>query len=77
MSAFQLLAAVPGGVLEPLPWLGFVLQIMGLGGAVGTAYAYLRTRHKPDADRWVMVSGGALFGLLGGILIVLVDALLS
>lgn len=60
--------------LAPVPELGLVLQIAGLGAAVGSAVA-LRARHRDaSADTWRVTTAWATLGLAIGVVIALVSA---
>lgn len=60
--------------LAPTPELGFLLQTMGVGGAIGSALA-LRVRHRhPDADTWTITTAWALLGLAVGVVLLVVPA---
>ena len=63
--------------LSPDPEVGVLLQAMAVGSAVGLLVAYVRQRDDPDADRWRTVTGFSLFGLAGGVVLVLGERLLS
>lgn len=51
--------------LAPVPELGFILQMFGLGGAVGLVVAYRARRLGIRADPWLIA---ARWSLLGGLL---------
>lgn len=76
-GAMALMALLLAARLAPNPAIGFVLQSMGVGGAIGLMIAYARHRDDPNADRWRTVTAFALGGLLLGCLLVLADHLSS
>ncbi|MGH2923728.1 MAG: hypothetical protein ACRDKH_06850 [Solirubrobacterales bacterium] len=59
--------------VNPTPELGFVLQTLGAGGALGLVVAYLRYRDDPEGDRWRTVAEFSVLGLLTGVLVVIAD----
>jgi hypothetical protein len=59
--------------VNPSPELGFVLQTLGAGGALGLVVAYLRFKDDPEGDRWRTVAEFSVLGLLTGVLVILAD----
>lgn len=59
--------------VNPSPELGFVLQTLGAGGAIGLIVAYLRFRDDPEGDRWRTVAEFSVLGLVTGVLVVVAD----
>ena len=54
--------------LGPIPEVGFVLQFVALGGAVGAIAAARAFRRTGDADRrWLITTRWATVGLIGGL----------
>lgn len=69
-----LLASLAG--FSPIPELGFVLQVTGLGTAAGTAFAYYLDRKGADDDQWRRTIAGFTIGAFAlGVLLVLGDAI--
>lgn len=59
--------------LAPVPELGFVLQLAGLGAAIGAAVA-LRAKHRaPTVDTWQITTVWATLGLAAGMLSALIS----
>jgi hypothetical protein len=62
--------------LGPVPEIGFVLQMFGLGGALGLAAAYRARRRGITTDPWLITTrwslsigvGASLFALLIAVL---------
>jgi len=77
LLAGGLVAALAAGTLQPVPQLGFMLQTLGVGGAIGLAVAYRARQRRLGLDGWVITARWSLFGLAVGLVIVVVDALLS
>lgn len=70
------LAALAG--FSPVPELGFILQLTGLGTGIGMVVALYLDRRDPDAERWRrVVAGFSAAGLSLGALLVLVDAIVT
>ena len=70
-------AVLAAGTLQPVPQLGFLLQTLGVGGAIGLTVAYRARQRRLDLDTWVITARWSLFGLAVGVVVVVVDALLS
>ena len=70
-----MLAVVPA--IGPSPTLGFVLQTVGLGFAVGMVLAFIADLRQPEAKVWRITTVASLAGLGAGLLIVVVDAVVS
>lgn len=65
LAGTALAAAVVLG-LGPVPELGFVLQMFGLGGALGLAAAYSARRRGIRTDPWLITTRWSLVvGLFG------------
>lgn len=56
--------------VAPVPELGFVLQIAGLGAAIGSAVALRARRRDPAADTWRITTAWATLGMIVGAAIV-------
>lgn len=69
------LALVPA--IGPSPTLGFILQTVGLGLVIGMVLAFLADLRKPDVKVWRITTVASLAGLGAGLLIVVVDAVVS
>ncbi len=72
MAMVILVASTTGGV-APVPELGFVLQLSGVGALTGGLIASLMRRSDPEADVWWITTRMTLLGALVGALIVLAD----
>jgi hypothetical protein len=73
-AAIGLLAVSIIARVNPNPELGFVLQTLGAGGAVGLVVAYWRYRDDPEGDRWRTLAEFSVLGLLIGVALVAADA---
>jgi len=63
---------VPGAslALGPIPEVGFVLQAMALGGALGALAASRSFRRTGDAERrWLITARWAIAGLIVGVVV--------
>lgn len=60
------------GVIEGIPGAGFVIQVMVIGGALTTAYVYLRQGRDPDFDVARVAALAAAAWLLAAVVIQLV-----
>ncbi len=74
ISHAALAMAVAPPAIAPISELGFVLQMLGAGGAIGSAFALRMHRRNPDADTWMITTAWALLGLGVGGLVVAVEA---
>jgi hypothetical protein len=74
VAALGLLAVSVIARVNPSPELGFVLQTLGAGGAVGLVVAYWRFRDDPEGDRWRTVAEFSVLGLVIGVALVIADA---
>lgn len=61
--------------VNPSPELGFILQTLGAGGALGLVVAYWRFKDDPEGDRWRTVAEFSVLGLLIGVTVVVADVL--
>lgn len=52
--------------VAPLPELGFVLQAVGLGAAIGSAVALRARRRDADVDTWRITTAWATLGMVVG-----------
>ena len=68
-------AVVAGLAVAPVPELGFVLQAVGLGAAIGSAVALRARRHDADVDTWRVTTAWATLGMVVGAAIVVSLAL--
>lgn len=75
MAVMVLIASTASGV-TPVPELGFVLQISGVGALAGGLIAVMMRRADPEADVWWITTRMTLLGALVGLLIVLGDAVI-
>lgn len=73
-AALALIAVTVISRVGPNPEVGFVLQTLGAGAAVGLVVAYLRYRDDPEGDRWRTVAEFSVLGLLTGVAVVLADS---
>ena len=61
--------------LGPIPEVGFVLQAMAVGGALGALAASREFRRTGDADRrWLVTTRWATAGLVIGVLLLISHA---
>ena len=61
--------ALTSSALAPVPELGLVLQLAGLGAALGAAVA-LRAKHRAaTVDTWQITTAWATLGLVVGIVV--------
>ena len=78
-ALLAVLAAIGVGVvvaLQPSPEVGFVLQMGGLGAAIGTVVTLWRRHRDPRADMSLYVVRWTVFGLGIGVAWALIDAVL-
>lgn len=61
--------------LGPLAPVSFVLQLGGVGAAVGAALSLRARRHGRDVDAWQITTAWSTLGVLVGVAVVLVDLL--
>lgn len=73
VAALGLIAVTVISRVGPNPEVGFVLQTLGAGGALGLVVAYLRFRDDPEGDRWRTVAEFSVLGLLTGVAVVAAD----
>jgi hypothetical protein len=60
-------------LVGPLPALGFLLQAVAVGTAVGAAVALRASRRHSHADTWAITTAWASLALVVGVLIELVS----
>ena len=72
-AAVGLLAVSVIARVNPSPEIGFVLQTLGAGGALGLVVAYWRFRDDPEGDRWRTVAEFSVLGLIIGVALVIAD----
>jgi len=60
--------------VDPIPEVGFVLQMMGVGTAIGLIFTFFSLLRDRAADARLIATGWALAGLGLGLLVVLLDA---
>lgn len=77
LGVLGMLALVLIARFTPNAEIGFVLQMMGSGGAIGLLVAYAKHRNDPSADRWRTVTLLTLVGLGVGLALVTIDHLSS
>lgn len=61
--------------LAPVPEVGFVLQVVGVGAAIGSAVALRARRRSAEVDTWRITTAWATLGLLSGLALVVALAL--
>lgn len=61
--------------LAPVPELGFVLQLAGVGAAFGSTVALYARRRDAEADTWRITTAWATLGLVFGLGVVVCLAL--
>lgn len=61
-------------LVGPVPELGFLLQAVAIGTAVGAAVALRASRRDRHADTWAITTAWATLALLVGVLIELVSS---
>lgn len=61
--------------VAPVPELGFVLQVAGLGAAIGSAVALRARRRDPEVDAWRIATAWGTLGMVVGAVIVVSLAL--
>jgi hypothetical protein len=71
---FKVDVALGAAALAPVPEVGFVLQLAGVGAAIGSVVALRARGRDAEVDTWRVTTAWASLGLFVGLLVVTVAA---